>query len=160
MMEKWQRRLLGVLAIAGGGIGIASAFTFMLGNAQVLNWLFCLAFISLYSWGIWCGLKLLEDHIDAANANFRFWLIQIPTFSTPVIGYFFASGAYLTIWSNLTVFNMNFNMMLGSGFQYSLFNANQPLIAGINVFALVLTIWFYSKIPNKLIQPTANASAD
>ncbi|WP_404465951.1 hypothetical protein LG331_06475 [Vreelandella aquamarina] len=142
-MRDWQRRVLGVITIAGGGVGISSTMPYMMVSTYALDWLFCIGFVLLFSWGIWCGIQLLEKHPNAVRANFKFWLVQVPVFNTPVLGYFFASGAYLSVWVGLDSISYNYNAMLGSGFQYSFLNDKLPTLAGVNVLALIMSLWFY-----------------
>ncbi|MGN2254357.1 hypothetical protein ACFWZ4_13340 [Frateuria sp. GZRe12] len=110
-------------------------------QANVMVWLFSLLFMGLYAWGVWSGLRMLEGSPGAVRANFRFWLLQVPAFSSSVIGYFFASGFHLTVTLQWSPLKLNANFLLGSTFTCSLLQADKPLGAGINVFALLIALW-------------------
>ncbi|GAB2524747.1 hypothetical protein GCM10027188_29600 [Lysobacter humi (ex Lee et al. 2017)] len=90
--------------------------------------MFSLVFALLYGWGIWCGVKALEGHPGAERSNLRFWLVQIPALTSPVLGYFFACGFHLTAGVQIDPLKFNANFMLGSTFSYSLGQADTPVI--------------------------------
>src|SRR5688500_19869003 len=85
-MNILQRRTLGVLALGGGAVGFAAGIALLLSRTNPLEWAFCIAFCTLYAWGIWCGIRLLEGKPGAERANLKFWLVQIPSFGSPKDG--------------------------------------------------------------------------
>ena len=145
-MKIWQRRTLGILTLGGGAIGLAAALTLLFTRNNALEWLLCLAFIAAYAWGIWCGTKVLEGLPGAERSSLVYWLVQIPSFSSPVIGYSFSSGFQTTVSLQFSPLDSKANFMLGSTFNYSLMQAEQPLSIGVNVFALVLSWWLAREI--------------
>ncbi|OAL60663.1 hypothetical protein A6R74_18260 [Halomonas sp. ALS9] len=124
------------------------------------DWLFCIGFLLLYAWGVWCGIQLIENHAKAARSNFRFWLVQVPLFSSPLLGYFFASGAFFTVWIGLDTWDYSFNFVLGSSFQYSFLNSYFPPFVGVNILALLLSGWFYRKAYGSESESTPNDFAN
>lgn len=155
-MKTWQRRLLGAITIGGGGAGIASVLPSFMNAESFLDWIFCIGFLLLYAWGVWCGIQLIENHAKAARSNFKFWLVQAPLFSTPLLGYFFASGAFFTVWIGLDTWGYSFNLVLGSAFQYSFLNSHFSPFVGVNIFALLLSGWFYRKAYSGTAESKAN----
>jgi hypothetical protein len=144
-MQLWQRRALGILTLGGGAIGFAAALGLLLSRGNPIEWLFCLLFMAAYAWGVWCGMRLLESQPNAERSTLKYWLIQIPTFSSPILGYFMSSGFHTTVTLQVSPFNLNANFLLGSSFNYSLMQSDKPWLIGINVFAAVIAWWLSSK---------------
>ncbi|GAB3092757.1 hypothetical protein [Lysobacter terrae] len=140
-MKLWQRRLFGILALGGGAVGFAVTLQIVLTKSNPIEWLFCLAFIAMYSWGIWCGLRLIEGQPGAERSNTIYWLLQVPYFLSPVFGYFFTSGFHLTVSLQFAPANFNANFLLGSTMLYSLLQADKPLVFGVNLFALAAALY-------------------
>jgi hypothetical protein len=145
-MKVWQRRTLGIMTLGGGAIGIAAALMLLFTRDNPLEWLLCLAFIALYGWGIWCGAKVLEGLDGAERSSLVYWLVQIPSFSSPLIGYFFSSGFHTTFSLQFSPLNAKFNFLLGSTFNYSLMQKEQSLSIGINIFALFIAWWLAREV--------------
>jgi hypothetical protein len=158
-MKLWQRRLFGILALGGGAIGFAVTLQTVLTKSNPFDWLFCLAFMALYGWGVWCGLRLIEGQPGAERSNAIYWLLQVPYFLSPVLGYFFASGFHLTLALQASPMKFSFNFQLGSTMLYSLLQADKPLVFGINVFALAGALYmnrlshFAAAPPNNSFKP-------
>ena len=146
-MKLWQRRALGILTLGGGAIGIAAALTLLLTRSNPVEWLFCLAFIALYAWGIWCGARLLEQGPGAERSILKYWLIQIPAFSSPFVGYFLSGGFHTTVALQITPLKANANFLFGSTFNYSLMQSEQPWLVGVNVFAAGVAWWLARLVP-------------
>jgi hypothetical protein len=148
-MQLWQRRILGILALGGSVVGLGVGSTgLLLATGPVVGKLLSLPFLGLYCWGIWCGLRLLEGAESAYRLNRLFWALQIPYLTSPYVGYFFASGAYLFITFNLSDTRMGFQAYMGSQFGYSLLQSEKPLVIGINVFALAIFFYFTRLLRN------------
>jgi len=140
-MKLWQRRLLGLLAIGGGSIGVTQCFVAMTSSSRVVEWIFVLAALGFYCWGIWCGTRLIESQPGAERANRRFWLMQVPTFSTPLAGYFLTCGLHVTVKLEFAPFKAGANFLLGSTFDYSLLQSDAPIFVGMNIFAFGVAGW-------------------
>jgi hypothetical protein len=136
LMRLWQRRIFGILAIGGGGTGLAVSLQLLVSRTNPIEWLFCSAFAALYAWGIWCGVRLLEQRPAAERANTIYWLLQIPYLASPIAGYFFTSGFHFTVAYTPSAQNVTANAQLGSSMIYSLFQAGTPFAFGVNFFAL------------------------
>lgn len=140
-MQQWQRRILGVLALGGSFLGITLAFTLLLAPGSILGRSLVLPFLGLYCWGIWCGVRMLEDAEGAVRSNRLFWAVQIPFLTSPVAGYFFASGFLLFVTYQPANSSPGFVFRLGSQFEYSLLQPEKPFVFGVNIFALA--IWVF-----------------
>ena len=101
----------------------------------------CSIAVALYAWGVWCGVKVLENQAGWEGSTISYWAVQIPTFGSPVIAYFFTSGFHLTTTLQFSPLKFDINFLLGSTFNYSLMNEVQPLLIGVNLFALGVVVW-------------------
>lgn len=133
-MQQWQRRLLGILALGGGFTGLAVGLSLLLAPGSFLGKLLSVPFLGLFTWGMVCGLRLLEGRDDALRQNFYFWLAQVPFLMSPVLGYSFSSGASLHFKYQPSLYKWDFFARFGSQFEYSLLQG-KPFIVGINVVA-------------------------
>ena len=147
-MKIWPRRILGILGIGGGAVGFVACATKLLGATHPAQWAIYIVFGGLYAWGLWCGVKLMESQPNALRYNRRFWLLQVPAFNSPLLGYSFASGFHLTLSLNLTPFSLGFNSQVGSAFDFSLIRWDQPLSLGVNVFAFGMYLWLEREFPD------------
>jgi len=143
-MKIWQRRAIGILTLGGGSVGIAATIALLLTRTNPIEWIFCVAFMMVYAWGVWCGVRLLEGQPGSQRSTLKYWLIQIPKFGSPLLGYFLSSGFHTTVSLQIAPFNLNANFLLGSTFNYSLLQAQQPWLVGVNVFALVIA-WLLAR---------------
>lgn len=154
-MKDWQRRVLGVLALGGSFLGIALGVSLALApGASFLARFFCIPFIGLYCWGVWCGLRMIEEPDTALRSNRIFWALQIPYFMSPIAGYFFASGSLLFV--TFRPYDLNFGALwrLGSQFEYSLLQPDKPLTIGINLFALAVVVFLTVQLRK---EPSSNS---
>ena len=147
-MKLWQRRALGILAVAGGAVGATVGVITLLSTTRVIEWLIYITFSCLYAWGVWCGVKLLEGQPNAERYNRRFWLIQVPALNSPLLGYSMACGFHLTLSLDLTPFKLGAKFNAGSQFNFSLLQWDQPLSLGVNLFALGVFLWMAREFPD------------
>ena len=156
-MQRWQRRLLGVLALGGSFTGLVLVLTLLVGSGSIASKAFPLPFLALYVWGMICGLRLLEGDDKAAHQNFLFWLVQLPYLQSPLAGYIFSSGASLYFTFQPSIEKWGFSAHLGSNFVYSLLQTEMPLVLGINIFALVVSGYLFLLVrrapPNNSFKP-------
>src|SRR5688500_2703833 len=111
-MKLWQRRTLGILTLGGGAVGLAAALTLLLTRSNPIEWLFCIGFIAIYAWGVWCGVRLLEAQPGAERSTLKYWLIQIPAFGSPIFGYSLTSGFHTTVALQIFPLKINANFLL------------------------------------------------
>lgn len=144
-MKIWQRWAIRVLSIGGGLLGIIAACIGINATAKPIEWLFGLVFIAIYLWGIWCGVRFTEGNLTAERGMIKYWLIQVPTFGSPFLGYFLSSGLHFTVSLQFEPSHLNFGFLIGSTFNYSLLQPNQPWFVGINLFALAIFSFLISE---------------
>jgi len=162
-MNRWERRVLGVLALGGSFLGLVLGITLLVSQHSPLVVVFEIPFLALYVWGIWCGLRMLEQPETALKMNVWFWATQVPYLTSPIAGYYFASGSMLYVTYQPSTSSVGMFYRFGSQFQYSLFQADKPFVLGVNIFALVIVGWLvwrlYQSAPNNLIQRTQTRDA-
>ena len=95
-MNAWFRRLLLILTIGGGFAGVLLTIHSLPQGNKVIGYISLLAFIGLYSYGIFVGFKLSEGPVPLEHLRVYFGL-QIPFISSPLIAYRFCSGLSATV---------------------------------------------------------------
>lgn len=138
-MNKLLRRGLGILDLGGSFLGLVLGLTLFLQHPSLLTILLEIPFLALYCWGVWCGVRTLENHPKALRANLWLWLIQIPFLKSYFFTYWFTSGALLFVTYAPAGENVSFMARVGSEFQYS-FLQPQPFQVGANLLAVAICI--------------------
>ena len=155
-MRTWERRLFGIAALGGSYVGLALGFALLLSGMAGLAKLLVLPFMGLYLWGVWCGLRMIEVGEGALRMNRWFWLLQVPMFTTPWLGYRFGTG--LLGWFALKApMEVQAQARFGSEFEYSLLEG-KPLMLGINVVALAAWWWLGKRLRQSqvaVVEPAA-----
>lgn len=144
-MARWQQRTLGVLTLGGGAVGFSTALEHLLETRNPVVWVIVGLAMLAYAWGIWIGIRVLEGSPRSAQIALPYWLIQVPTFSSPIAGYFFTSGFHSTLAFEFVPLKLNASFLLGSTFTYSLFSSDKPWSLGVNLFAAVVAFLLYKK---------------
>jgi hypothetical protein len=141
-----------ILTIGGGFLGLAITlqgfFTAKEFNAPFF--LLLAAFVTLYGYGIFAGLRLVDNPDEKKHLAVFYWL-QVPWISSPILVYRFASGFHVTcvfVESKLGCF-----FRVGSDWQVSLFRP-APWGIGVNAFALALVVLLFKKAPTETPKPT------
>jgi hypothetical protein len=140
-MKTWQRRVTGILTLGGSFLGITLALQNMQQAPQLLALVFTGVFLALYCWGVWCGVALLEQKTNALESASVFWLLQVPYFMSPVIGGSFSSGASIIAYYNFAS-GLGWRLQFGSRFDYSFLQTDQSVAIGLNLFALLVVVFF------------------
>lgn len=143
-MTLWQRRVLSILSIGGGAIGITVALTLLFSRSNPIEWILIAPFIAIYGWGIWCGVGLLERRLGAERSSLWYWLVQVPAFGSPYVGYSITSGFHMTLSITLPA-DLAWNLMLGSTIRYSLLQSSEPWMLGLNIFAAGVALFLFLK---------------
>lgn len=137
-MNSWMRRLNLVLTIGGGFVGVVVTLQAFFASEEANPMFYALlcAFMGLYGYGIFAGLRLVEAPEERKHLAIFYWL-QVPWISSPILAYRFAAGFHVSgaiLGSQLSGF-----FRIGSDWQFSLFQT-APWGVGLNVFALVMAI--------------------
>jgi hypothetical protein len=141
-MNVWFRRLLLILTIGGGFLGVAITTQFFPQANKVIVYIMLLAFVGLYGYGIFVGLRLSEGFAPLQHLRVYFGL-QIPFISSPLIAYHFCSGLQATI--AIIQPGLTWGFRLGSEWQFSILSS-APWGFGINFVALAIVCLLYSRM--------------
>lgn len=133
-------------------------------QSSVVAWVLGSAFVAVYVWGGYLGFRLLEGDDTRLDGLSRFWLLQVPTFASPLFSYLLTAGFHLTFLLQLSPPKANVSFNLGSEFRYSLLVSSEPWAVGINVFALLVFLWLLrvrrSLSPNNSLKRTNQSLHD
>ncbi len=141
-MNVWFRRLLLVLTIGGSFMGLALTIQFFSSANKVIAYIILLAFVGMYGYGIFVGLKLSEGPPPLEHLRFYFGL-QIPFISSPLIAYRFCSGLQATV--AIVESGLKWDCRLGSEWQFAILSS-APWGCGVNFVALILVFLLYSRL--------------
>jgi hypothetical protein len=138
-MNVWFRRLLLILTIGGGFVGVTLTVQFFAQADKVIAYAILLAFVGLYAYGIFVGLKLSEGPPPLNHLRLYFAL-QIPFISSPLIAYRFCSGLQVTV--AIIQPGLRWDCYLGSQWQFAILSS-APWGCGVNFVALVIVFLLY-----------------
>ena len=158
-MRTWQRRTIGLLAICGSTLVIASSPR-MLASAQGPVFAITLLVLAFYVFGLFCGVSLLEGTSRSVQMNKIFWGLQIPVLKTPYLGYALASGAYWQAYAEFSPFGVATQWYLGTDYLLHLNRPGTRWIVGVNLVAVAIFLLLggaFSRISsNNSLKPTAD----
>lgn len=141
-MDAWFRRLLLILTIGGGFMGVTITTQFFPQANKVIVYIMLLVFVGLYGYGIFVGLKLSEASAPLRHLRLYFGL-QIPLISSPVIAYRFCSGLQATI--AIIQPGLRWDCRLGSEWQFSILSS-APWGVGIKLCCIGYNVSSVSSI--------------
>lgn len=138
-MNLWTRRLFIVLSVGGGYCGaVFMVLLFSQVKGQIAGYLLVSAMIATFAFGIFGGLRFIEDEEKGLRWLRWFFGIQTPILSSPLFAYQLSSGAGINLsWigSNLTLFGR-----FGSEMSVGILQ-DRPWGLGLNIFALGMFLW-------------------
>jgi hypothetical protein len=151
-MKRWERRVLGVLALGGSFLGLVLGTTLLVSQRNPLAIAVAIPFLGLYVWGIWCGLRILEQPDQGVlKMNAWFWAVQVPYLMSPIAGYYFASGSMLYVVYQPGTSSVSMLWRFGSQFQYSFFQLDKPFVFGVNLFAIAIVTCIVWRVYQQVI---------
>lgn len=148
-LQPWLRRGTGILSVGGGAIGFSSCLAMLVGSVGVVSFFLLIAFMFLYAYGIFTGVRLLEGDQRSVALNKLYWGIQVPACSTHLLSYVFTSGFHVTAWFNLLDNRVSANFLVGSRFNFGLLQTSTEPYVGVNIFALFVVILLSFSIDQK-----------
>ena len=136
-MKPWLRRMVGVLTLGGGFLGMVIGLTSLIGDANFVSKVIGFSFFALYAWGVWCGVRVLENSADSLSPIRVYWLLQIPYFSSPVLGFHFFGGAWILTALQTADPEFLWALQFGNHFSGTLLQP-APLGIGVNLVAIAV----------------------
>lgn len=134
-MRTWQRRMIGILTLAGSGAGLAAVLQTMFGERSTISALIVyVAALSVYVIGIIAGVSILEGSRKFHSLAVLFWALQIPFLASPWLSYRFFSGIQLDVVLTLEP-DLQFKWAVGSFFHFFLLPGEQVAL-GVNLVAI------------------------
>ena len=163
-MNAWFRRLLLILTIGGGFVGVTVTIQSLLHANKVTAYIMAVVFLGLYGYGIFAGFKLSESSAPLRHLRLYFSL-QIPFISSPFIAYRFCSGLEATVAIIQPGFRWGWDWRLGSAWQFVI-HSSAHWGFGINLVALAIVFLLNSRLAGApkmsmsraLTQPSAPAN--
>jgi hypothetical protein len=140
-VNAWFRRLLLILTIGGGFVGVVLTMQFFSQANKGIAYATLLAFIALYGYGIFVGLKLSEGPTPLRHLR-AYFILQIPLISSPLVAYRFCSGLQATV--AIIPPSFGFDFRLGSEWHFAVSSSDRWGI-GVNLVALAIVFLLYSR---------------
>ncbi|WP_298771592.1 hypothetical protein [uncultured Shewanella sp.] len=145
-LNQWMVRFLSVSTIGGSFLGITSISASFASISGAFSYLIYVVFLVLYVAGIVVAVRLFEKTtVGAIKANLLFWLAQVPIFMSPVLGYQLSNGFFANFWISSSD-GFQFAALIGSVFNFSFFQLEQPWALGINVVAIAVVLYFHAAL--------------
>lgn len=138
MSARQGHRTVAVLTLGCGAVGVAMALALSPARGSAIEVVLCSGVIAICAWGVWCGVRLLEQQPGAECAASRYWLVQGPSFGSPFVGHFLSSSVHLTLSLQFAPLMANAYFLPGSIFIYTPMQPGTPWLVGVNVFALAI----------------------
>jgi tryptophan-rich sensory protein len=133
-LRAWVRRLVAVIQIAGGGVGVVIVGSQLLKAPSVGTGLLMVFFLGWFAFGGVLGVALLERRRFAIRWARIFQASQIPWVMTPVFSYQFGSGLGVFVGTH------GFGYLFGSTFHFGFMEGETEPGFALNVAALVLFV--------------------
>ena len=158
-MKPWLQLTLIVMTVGGGFAGFAATLEslFNSSDASKLSLLLRVMVLGLYAFVIASGLSLVRDP-TRTGPLIAALALQIPSLSSPVIVYEFATGlgAFIDVGSlgKGNTVGFHFSWLLGADLSFAVLQ-DHPLRVGVNVVALTifLLVWWTVHPTSRLEQP-------
>lgn len=138
-MKLWQRRVIGVLMLAGSASGLAIiVLTVSRLQLDPATGLIFLAFFAVFVYGIVVGVLMLRQHRSGSALALPFWLLQIPVLQSKWLTYELFTGLKVDVlfWQDPDL-KLAFNFQFGAQFEFYI-GAGSEFAAGINVIAIFI----------------------
>jgi len=161
-MNLWIKRLFITLSVGGGYCG--AVFMFLLFpqvQGQIAGYILVAVMIATFSFGVFSGLRFIEDEGKGLRLLRWFFGIQVPILSSPILAYQLSAGAGVNLsWIGS---KMSFFWRFGSEMGVWILQ-DRPWGLGLNVFALAMFVWtnrlLKKKEANQISQPTPDGVAE
>ena len=123
-------------------MGVVLTTQFFSQANKVIAYAMLFAFIALYGYGIFVGLKLSEGPTPIHHLR-AYFILQIPLISSPLFAYRFCSGLQATV--AVIPPSFGFDFRLGSEWHFAVSSSDHWGI-GVNLVALAIVFLLYSPL--------------
>jgi hypothetical protein len=136
-MNVWTKHLFVVLSVGGGFCG-AVLMTRLIPRVEgITSSVLLAAMIATFAFGVFAGLRFMEDEEKGLGLLSCFFAIQIPIFSSPVLTYDLISGFGVKL-----LWMRQWGLFFRFGSEMTIWIMHpQPWGLGVNAFALALFLW-------------------
>ncbi|WP_299010492.1 hypothetical protein [uncultured Shewanella sp.] len=142
-LNQWMVRFLSVSTIGGAFLGVTTISANFANISGVFSYIIYVAFLVLYAAGLVVAVRLFEKTtVGTLKANLLFWLTQVPIFMSPVLGFQLSNGVFMNIWIS-SVDGVQFVALIGSVFNFSFFQLEQPWAIGVNLLAIGVVLYIH-----------------
>lgn len=133
----WIHRLIAVVAVGGGASGLMSLGVSAAGFQRPSEFVYGALFAVAYSFGLWCGIRVLETGILTKSGLRLYFWAQVPVLQTGLLAYFFAGLGSVTL---LIRSDSPLSIIYGAGGGFTLATMKQPseLAFGINFVPVIM----------------------
>ncbi len=159
MIHKWLKRLISVLEIGGGFLGLIICLSALFNPSDTFaNTALLLLFSVVFFFGIIAGVCLIENRKYGTILSLLYQAIQVFELSSGLITYSLGSGIVF----NLVILNrqFSFEFTFGSHFSLYFFQADAPFGLGINLVALFFFLYLLGVWINESKQKTEQQGTD
>jgi hypothetical protein len=153
-MSVWFRRLILILTIGGGFVGIVAVTIRIFAHSNhFTTYVVLLVVGALYGYGILIGLKLSERAVPLRHLRVYFSL-QIPVVSSPLVVYQFCSGLQATV---VILPGLGWQWRLGSEWHVAILS-RASWGCGVNFVAAIIVLLLYSRWAHNSASPDRRAA--
>lgn len=138
-LSAWRQRIKAVIAIGGGVSGLIANFADHRGSMPLLANFVWLLFFFVYLWGVWIGLRIMEQQLPAEREFKIFLLLQVPLLQSSFFSFFFAALGSTTIMLRPSGM-LDFGWTIGSGWTFSLLTPQAEAGIGMNLLPVIFLL--------------------
>ncbi len=144
-MRSFLFRLIGILEIAGGFLGVVASVRRLLPLGSTYETLMALIGLALFGFILIAGVLLMEGSERGVAFSRVAQLLQLPLLATPVLSYALHSGAFINVFATLqTSPRLGIDWHLGThGFVLAVAG---PAVSRIGLNLLALLSWLVLRL--------------
>lgn len=137
-MKLAQRRVIGLLTILGSAWGCWAGMELLNGTNKQALWALVFIWMSLFLWGLWCGINLIRHKTGRLIPVLAFWIFQVPFVYTPFIRFSFSAGPVAIVAYHPDQSKFDLFLFLGSRLELAVMAPSSGFIIGINFYAAIM----------------------
>ena len=144
-MRSFLFRLIGILEIAGGFLGVVASVRRLLPLGSTYESLMALIALAVFGFILVAGVLLVEGSERGVAFSRVAQLLQLPLLATPVLSYALHAGAYINVFATLQAApRLGIDWHLGThGFVLAIAG---PAVSRVGINLLALLSWLVLKL--------------